>query len=56
MGIYGNDGTNSSVIFVKIYGERIWTKMGKYGCLGINNFGTTSRVSFIQLMKFTNVY
>lgn len=45
MGIYGNDGTDSSVILIKIYGERIWAQMGKFGRLGVNNFGATPRVS-----------
>lgn len=52
MGIHGNDGTNSSVIFVKIYGEGVWTQVGKFSRLGINNFRTAPCVSLMQFFFF----
>lgn len=41
MGLHGYDGTVTAVLFIKIYGEKFWSTVGKHYCMGINNIGAT---------------
>lgn len=41
MGVYGNDGTNTLVVYFSLHGETLWASMGQLGSMGFNNNGPT---------------
>lgn len=49
LGVHGNDGTTTAVLFIKIYASKLWSTMGKHRSVGIDN--TRSTVSYHDVLS-----